>query len=157
MTSITIHLFETRARIVELHDILSAQRAAWRSSGKFCLRTLAEVQRLTAMLPNPKDESLAALARFGTPASIAADDPLPLAAIGWNAALVRNMEEAQRIRATEQAIAMLSTREDPELLAAALVLARSLGNDRREWEERITPLATWAKKHKAEIEEEAAV
>lgn len=150
-------LLDTRNHLVELHQALSAQRAGWWSSGKFSLPTLAEVQQLIETLPNLRDESLAALARLGKPSRIDESAHLNLAGIGWVSARVGEMDEVRRIQAVEQAIARLNESRDADLLASALALARSLCNDKREWTEKLAPIAEWAAAHTDEIEAEAAV
>jgi hypothetical protein len=153
--SITDTLLPTRARLVELHDILSAQRSAWFRTGKFDLRTLDEASRLAQSLPNLRTESLKALAAIGDPPTLPASDAsLTLAGIGWNAARLDELDDARRIQAVEQAIARLADVTDHVLLASATVIAKALPNDQDEWAARLAPLAEWATKHADEISEE---
>lgn len=155
--SIVPVLLQHRTRLVQLHDILSAQRAAWFSTGKFDLPTMQEALALTNALPNLRTESLQALSAHGVPDPLPdASESLNLSGIGWLSSRIDQLSEVCCIEAVEQAIARLKDIEDTVLLASATAIAKTLRNDREEWTAKLAPLAQWAEKHREEIEEEAA-
>lgn len=149
-------LLHQRQRLVQLCEVLDAQRANWWQQGKFSSATLAEAQAIAASLPNLRDESLAALAKLGN-APAFAGETLSLTGIGWNDRPLAELEEVQRIGVVEQAIARLVDVKDAALLASAVAVAQSLPNYRDDWQSRLKVAAAWAERHREEIEEQESI
>lgn len=141
------------------HEIATreAERSTYWQTGKFSLRGLAYVQELVRTLPNTRSEALAQLARHGTPDAEVTADNLSLTAIGWTDRPLAHIHEIQRRELLQQAIARLNDIEDPALLASAILVAQSLPDYRRAYEQRIEPIAAWATRHHEDITEQEHV
>lgn len=138
------------ARLVQLFEVLEAQRSSWFSTGRFSSQTLTEALAIVARLPNYKSEFKAAL-KAGTAGEL--DDSLRLDAIGWIDRRVEQMDIPRRVLACELTLARLKDIDDPLLRASARRLAESVPDLRDDWTAKLAPLAQWFQRHVDEIAE----